>query len=116
MTSESQPPPTTAPPNPSSSPPKPKTYSSNPKLLANPILNKELRVKVAAEMRGYFVEPLPVQEFLDNFMPSNAATPVPRADFSEVSGLQGEAYMYQPFVRISRYTLSPGTYQVFSLD
>ena len=64
---------------------------------STPQNNHTRRQKIEQEMRGYFVGPMPAEDFLREFMPC-APDPCPTVDFSGVSGHQKEADMYQPFV------------------
>ena len=67
------------------------------------------RQKIEEEMRGYFVGPMPAEDFLREFMPC-APNPCPTVDFSVVSGHQKEVDMYQPFVSFVRPSLGLSPY------
>lgn len=98
-----------------STPPQPK-FQANDHFASKKHLNSKQRDLVALDMKGCYVGPVNVQEFLDEFMPlkegvSSSACPV--ADFSKVRGEQEaasgrkpkrgrkmEKQMYKPFVSI----------------
>lgn len=62
----------------------------------------ENQVELAKYMKGLWIGPMPVQQFLDDFLPA-PATPTPAIDpklFEVMSKAKLEKDMYQPFVSI----------------
>lgn len=68
-------------------------------------LAKDFRLQFANETLGMFYGPMPVEMFLDKFLPAANATPdsVQDADFSNVPTYEGvlEKDMYDPLVSTS---------------
>jgi hypothetical protein len=60
--------------------------------------NDVLRQRIEQEMKGYFLGPMPVEDFLDTFMPERATPPCPHADFSQMASQTSEKGMYEAFV------------------
>lgn len=60
----------------------------------------ENQVELAKYMKGLWIGPMPMQQFLDDFLPA-PATPTPAIDpklFEVMSKAKLEKDMYQPFV------------------
>ncbi len=63
----------------------------------------ETRKQLCTEMSGSFVGPMPIEDFLENFMPvgPERMPSIPLVDFSEVAAARSETKMYRPLVRRS---------------
>lgn len=89
-------------------PPTKKTLSNSKPYAAAPNPKQEETNKdLGTEMRGHFVGPMPVQEFLDEFMSlpedGGQCPTVPSTLFHSVmgEGVNNESAMYNPFVSIT---------------